>query len=767
MKIVKQKIEFEGRVEEREIIVEGEDLPVWPDDASFTIVGKPVPRVDGKERASGAARFTADLYPPGLLHATMLRSPYPHARITRINTERAERASGVRAVFHAGNTPRIPWHNGKSWLFDLELRYVGDEAAAIIAESPEAARDAVDLIDVEYERLPHVLDVEEAFSQSGLLVHSSGNIVGGAPERYERGDVEAGCAAADAIVALTIRTPDVLHHCMETHGSVAEWSGDRLTVWDSTQYIFAVRQQVAESLNVSLEKVRVLSAFTGGGFGAKIGAGKYAVIAALASRQTHRPVRFFLTRAEESQAAGERPQSLQKIRIAARRDGTLTAIDYWALSNVGAYRAMPTPLAGPAKELYACPNVRTEIASVHTHTSPGAAFRAPGYPEATVALESAMEALADELGIDPIELRLRNHASEDQVQKRPYSPKYLKETYERGARAIGWHRRLPTGRQTSANGTKRKGFGMASQMWGGAGSAPAYAQVRMNMDGTAEVRLGTQDIGTGVKTALTQIAAEILTLPVDHVILNLGDTDFPYNPISGGSQSISASGPAVRMASEEVRRQLLDIAASLLEAAPGDLRLESGMVHVAGVPERKMSVRQITTRMGHFALMGHGFRGPNADDVTVRTWGAQFAEVDVDIETGEITVNKIVACHDVGRIINPLQYASQVEGGVIQGFGFALTEEHNTDPESGSALDLGFDSYAVPRHSMIPMIESLTIGIPDPLANNLGVKGIGEPPIIPTAAAIANAVANALGVRITDLPIKPMKVLAALDRKQS
>ena len=287
----------------------------------------------------------------------------------------------------------------------------------------------------------------------------------------------------------------------------------------------------------------MLSAFTGGGFGAKIGAGKYAVIAALAARQTHQPVRFFLTRVEESQAAGERPESLQKIRIAGRRDGTLVAIDYWALSNVGAYRAQPTPLSGPAKEMYACPNVRTEIASVHTHTSPGAAFRAPGYPEATVALESAMDALADELGIDPLTLRLSNYAAEDQVQKRPYSCKYLKETYERGARAIGWHQRLPAGRHTPANGTKRKGFGMASLLWGGAGSAPAYADVRLNVDGTAEVRLGTQDIGTGVKTALTQIAAEVLTLPVDQVMLKLGDTDFPYNPISGGSQSISASGP--------------------------------------------------------------------------------------------------------------------------------------------------------------------------------------------------------------------------------
>jgi xanthine dehydrogenase YagR molybdenum-binding subunit len=760
-RIIKQKIEFEGRIEEQQVILEGDDLPPWPAQASFSIVGKPVPRVDGKDRVGGAARYTADLYPTGVLHGGMLRSPHAHARIAAINTEKAARAPGVRAVFHAGNAPRIPWHNKRSWLFDPELRYVGDEVAAVIAESQEAARDALELIDVEYEVLPHVIDAEEALAQR-ILVHPAGNLFGGAPERYARGDVDQGLAQADTMVSLTIRTPDALHHCMETHGSVAEWSGDQLTLWDSTQYIFAVRQRVAACLGIPLDKVRVLSPFMGGGFGAKIDAGKYTVLAALAARQTGCPVRFFLSRAEESQAAGERPKSLQKIRVGALRDGLLTGIDYWGLSDVGAYRGMATPLSGPAQELYACPNVRTEIVSVFTHTSPGAAFRAPGYVEATVALECAIEALADRLAMDPMTLRLRNHAAADQVQNRPYSCKYLREAYELGARAIGWERRLPTPARPRPDGAKRRGFGMASQMWGGAGAPPAYAQVRLNLDGTAEIRIGTQDIGTGAKTALAQIAAEVLTLPIEQVRLSLGDTDFPYSPISGGSMTIASCGPAVRMAAEDVRRQLLDVAASMLEAAPSDIRLESGAIQIVGVPDKKMSVRDITTRMGSFSLMGHGFRGANAGDVTIRTFGAQFAEVEVDTSTGEIEVIKIAACHDVGRIINPLQYASQIEGGVIQGLGFALREEHATDPETGSALDLGFDGYAVPRQVVIPSIDSMAVGIPDPLANNLGVKGVGEPPIIPTAAAIANAVANALGVSITDLPITPMKVVAAV-----
>ena len=419
-RLVKQKVEFEGRIEEREVVLEGEDLPVWPADARFTIVGTPVTRVDGRERVGGTARYTTDQYPAGMLHGVILRSPHAHARIGRLDVSKAERLPGVRAVLSHLNAPKIRWFNGMSWLFDPELRYVGDEVAAVIADDAAAARDALDLIEVEYEVLPHVLDAEEAIRPGAVLVHPTGNVLGGAPERYERGNVEQALARAEVAVALTAQTPDQLHHSMETHGSVAEWSGDSLTLWDSTQHIFGVRRQVAVALGIPLDRVRVLSPYSGGGFGSKNGAGKYSVMAALAARQTRRPVRLVFSRIEESQAAGKRPRSVQKIRLGARRDGTLTAIDYWGLSNVGAYRAFPSPLSGPPKELYACPNVRTDTASIYTHTGPAAAFRAPGYVEATVALECAMEALADRLGLDPMEVRLRNYAEDDQVLERPF-----------------------------------------------------------------------------------------------------------------------------------------------------------------------------------------------------------------------------------------------------------------------------------------------------------------------------------------------------------
>ncbi len=739
-RIIRQKIEFEGRIEERDVVIEGDDLPVWPAGERFTVVGTSVRRLDGTERTGGTARYTADHYPAGVLHGAILRSPHAHARIRRIDTSRAEGAPGVRLVLTSHNAPKIPWYNGMSWLFDPELRYTGDEVALVVAEDPAAARDALDLIEVDYEVLPHVVDPEEALRPGAVAVHPSGNILDGAPERYERGDVERGFGLADATVELRVDTADVLHHSMETHGSVAHWTGDALTIWDSTQHIFGVRRQVASALKIPMDRVRVLSPFMGGGFGSKNGTGKYTIYAALAARQLGRPVKIMFTRAEESQAAGKRPRSAQRIRLGARRDGTLVAIDHWAVSGVGAYRAMAEPVSGPAKELYTCPNVRTEAISVFTHCGPAAAFRAPGYVQGTVALECAMDALADKLGIDPLELRLRNYAEGDQVQERPYSSKFLREAYAQAARAIGWERRskTPVRRDAAgggATGAKCRGLGLGTQIWGGAGSPPAYAEIRLNPDGTAEVRIGTQEIGTGAKTALTQIAAEVLSLPVDRVTVSLGDTDFPYAPLSAGSQTLVSCGPAVRMAADDARRHLIDAAASLLEVAAQDVRLEAGRLFVAGVPDRGFSVAEVTGRMGNFTITGRGFRGANPDGVTIRTFGVQCAEVEVDLDTGEVTVLRIVACHDVGRVINPLHYESQVQGGVIQGLGMALREEHATDPESGTVLDLGFDSYAVPRLSVIPEITALAVNQPDPIANNLGAKGVGEPPIIPTPAA--------------------------------
>ncbi|MBI4279411.1 MAG: xanthine dehydrogenase family protein molybdopterin-binding subunit [Armatimonadetes bacterium] len=762
-RLVRTKIEFEGRIEERDIVIEGDDIPAWGADASLELVGRPVPRVDGRERAGGTATYTHDVVLPGMLHGAILRCPHAHARIRAIDTSRAESLPGVRAVLSGANAPTIKWYQGRSFLFDSDLRFPGDEVAAVAADSAAVAGEALNLIEVDYEVLPALLDPEEALKPGAIQVFPTGNLIEGGPDLYARGNVEAGFAQADVVVEGTFRTQGVVHHSLETHGSVAAWGGDGLTIWDSTQHIFGVRRQVAQCLGVPLDRVRVISHFMGGGFGSKNRAGKYTVIAALLARATGRPVRVVLSRHEESVATGLRPASVQRLRIGARRDGTLVAIDLWGVSNGGAYRDMRTPLGGPAKELFRCPNVRTEVYTVYTHTGTAAAFRAPGFTEGTFALESLLDALAEKLNVDPLELRVRNHVGHDQVLNRQYTAKHLLECYRAGAAAMGWERR----KSLPGTGTRRRGLGMASQIWGGGGGPPAYARVRLNADGTAEVVAGTQDIGTGARTALAQIAAEALGLPLDRVTFHLGDTEYPYAPLSAGSQTIASVGPAVRMAATEARHHLLEVAGTMLEALPEDLTITNGRIHVRGVPERSVAVAEVTGKLNNFTIEGRGFRAPNPDGATIRTFGAQFAEVEVDVETGEVRVLRVVAVHDVGRIINPQQYASQIQGGIIQGLGLALLEDQVVDPETGAVLTLGFDTYALPKMEQIPAIDVLTLDAVDAAANNLGAKGAGEPPIIPTAAAIANAVSHAVGARVTALPLTPPRVLAALGEARS
>jgi xanthine dehydrogenase YagR molybdenum-binding subunit len=398
--------------------------------------------------------------------------------------------------------------------------------------------------------------------------------------------------------------------------------------------------------------------------------------------------------------------------------------------------------------------------TVYTNTGPAVAFRAPGHVEGAFALESAMDELAHRLGLDPLDLRRRNYAEEDQSEGQPYtSPDSLRLCYDRVAMAIGWSRR----RKPAAAGPRRRGFGIAAHDWGGAGYPPGYAWVKLNADGTAEVVTGTQDIGTGARTGLTQVAAEELGLPVEQVVLHLGDTGTGvYAPVSSGSATQATIGPAVRAAAAEAKRHLLDAAAAMLEASASDLRIADGTISVVGAAHRKMSVADVTRRVAPHMIQGHGARGPNPKGKSVRTFGAQGVEVEVDVETGEVRVVRVVASHDCGRIINPALVDSQVYGGVIQGIGFALTEERVVDGRSGIVLNANLEEYKIPTVADVPEILHARLDHPDPEANPTGAKGIGEPPLVPTAPAIANAVFDAIGVRLRDAPLSRRRLLAAL-----
>jgi xanthine dehydrogenase YagR molybdenum-binding subunit len=759
-KVVKTRTEFEGNFYEQYVVIEGEQLAPWAGEEKLEHVGKSVPRVDGAERVTGHAKYTYDILLPGMLYARFLRSPYPHARIKSIDTRAAEKLHGVRCILTHQNIPKIPLRMGQHLLLEPTVRYAGDEVAFVVADDEDIAEDALELIDVEFEELPFVIDPEEATQPNAPYIYPNGNLLNGKPEEYLRGDIEQGFLDAEVAIEARFTTQAALHNSLETHGSVCAWEGDSLSVWDSTQHIYGVRAGVAQALGLPLHKVRVIKKYMGGGFGSKNGAGKYTLLAALAAKKLSRPVKAMLTRKEENLAAGNRNNTIQYIKLGAKRDGAMTAVSLRSYAGIGAYSLWGTSIAGPAKQLYACPNIKTVQYAVFTNTGPMAAFRAPGYVEGTFSFEQAMDMLAAKLGMDPLELRLKNYLDVNPMNGLPYSTKGLREAYERGAKLVGWQDRAA---KKSRSGSQRRGLGMASQIWGGSGGPPAYALCKINNDGSATVSTGTQDIGTGTKTVLAQIAAEELGFSMARVGVEIGDTqDGVYSPLSAGSMTLPSVGPAVRVAANDAKEQLLNIAAQVLEKSREQLHIKDGQIHMAGL-EKPVELKEVLAmKLQNFMVVGKGARGPNPEKYSVNTFGAQFADVTVDIETGEITVNKIVAVHESGRVINPLTIGSQIEGGVIQGLGFALTEERVMDRSSGVVLNPNLEEYKVPTAFDVPPIEHEMIDKADPYANNLGAKGVGEPPIVPTAAAIANAIYDAIGVHLTDSPITRDKILKAL-----
>ncbi len=759
-KLIKVRNEIEGRVEEEFALVDEPKTISWDIEEELNVVGKPIPRVDGDQRVSGAARYPSDIQLPGMLHAKILRSPHPHARIKRIDATRAQALPGVRAVLTRSNAPETAWRRGKP-LFDEVVRYVGDEVAAVAADSMAIARQAVRLIEVEYEPLPFVTDMDAALSEGAPQLWDGKNLLDGEPETYERGDVDKAFKQADVIVEGEFETPTQVHNSFETHGSVVNWEGDQLTVYDSTQNVHGVRDDVAKFLGMQKNKVRVIKHYMGGGFGSKNSAGVYTVIAALLAKQTNRPVRLFLDRHEENQASGSRSTTKQYLKIGAKKDGALVAIDLRGYSNLGAHASWAGALDVPAKELYDCKNVRTRIYNVFTNTGPFAAFRAPGVVEAMFSLESLMDELAEKLGMDPLDLRIKNYARRSPMGGKPYSSNGLLDAYQEGARAIGWYDRRG---KLQADRPVRRGIGMASQLWFGAGGAPSYAQIKIHPDASATIITGTQDIGTGTKTILTQIAAEELSLPLENFRIEIGDTQWGlFSMLSAGSMTAASVGPAVREAAADAKAQLLGVAAKFLGITRKSAKLENGIVRGLKRGQKvEKPLSEILGELGDIMIVGHGSRAPNPTNVVIRTFGAQFAEAEVDVETGAIRVLRIVASHDCGRILNPLTTSSQIEGGVIQGLGYALMEQRITDANTGMVVNPNLEGYRLPTMMDVPEIEVRMIDRADPLINNLGAKGVGEPPIIPTAAAIANAVADALGIWLHKLPMTRDVVLESL-----
>jgi xanthine dehydrogenase YagR molybdenum-binding subunit len=757
-RFVTTTVEVEGREETKVVELPVRDPVPWNDDAELHLVGQRVPRQDAVAKVTGDARYTSDVQRPRMLYTALLRAAVPRGRVTSLDVGPALRLAGVRGALTSDDVPDIEIDGVP--LFDRTIHYANQPIAAICADSQDIAERALDAIAVDISVDQHVVSYLDALSADAPRLRSTGNTPRRSPRIKSRGDVQAGLRAADVTITREYRTPVALHTALEAHGAVAEWSGGRLTVWEPTQGIFMTRAELAEAFGLPLSSVRVVSEYMGGGFGAKNGVWHATYAAVALAKKVGAPVRCILDRHGEQTDAGNRPATIQQVTLGAKRDGTLTAINLASTTVLGIGGWLGGP-AGVYRDLYRCDNVHTEETFVYTNTAAMTSFRAPGWVEGAFGLECAMDALARELELDPIELRRRNYALRDQDKNREYSAKHLDLCYTEGARRFGWE--AARTREVDSTSRRRRGVGMASLTWGGGGGPPAYATVRINRDGTVEVLTGAQDLGTGARTVLAQIAAEVLGARIDDVRTLLGDTrDLPFASNSWGSITTASVGPAVRVAAEEARDILYEGAAGLLRAEPDELESRDGEIRAKG-SDRCIRFADVCEKLGDVMIIGQGSRGPNPDETTIATFGAQFAEVEVDVETGRVRVLRIVAAHDSGRIINPTLAESQLEGGIIQGLGYALFEERLLDERLGVPLNPTIHDYKVPTIGDVPQIEAFCVDAADPVANHTGAKGLAEPPIIGTAPAIANAVADALGVEVTEIPLTPWRVRAAIE----
>lgn len=701
----------------------------WPKQP--TLLSHKVKRIDGPAKVQGAARYSYDISRPGMLYGRILRSPHAHARVKSLDLSAAQRMPGVKAVLaHVEPGAR--------------LMYQGDEVAAVAAVTEEIAGDAIRAIKVEYEVLPHLATVDQAIADTAPPIFEGGNTRTGGAE--EEGDLDAGFKAAAHIVEATYSTQVQTHVCLETHGCVCEWNGDQLTAWVSTQAVHGTREGFAQALGIPQANVRVITEYMGGGFGSKFGPDVQGVICARLAKMAGAPVKLMLDRKEEHLATGNRPSAYARIRAGVAADGTLTAFDAetWGTGGAGAGSGFPLPY------IYVFPNRRRVHKDVYINAGQQRAMRAPGHPQGCFITEVLMDELADKVRMDPVEFRLKNLPPEaPNAMWRRYFPM--------AAERFGWSRRHPTGDPTP--GPIKRGFGCAANRWGGGGRG-TRAQCEIHPDGGVVMRCGTQDIGVGTKTLVAMITAETLGLPLAAVRAEIGDSAFPFSGGSGGSTTAPSVSPAIRVTAVKALEALAERVAPHLGVAAADLTASEGRVHAKGDPSKGLSWKEACKLLGTepISVNGEWQQGLSASG----TSGVQMAEVEVDTETGVTTIKRILCVQDCGLVVNQLTAESQCYGGIVMGIGFALFEHRILDRNTGRMVNPNMEWYLVPGMSDIPAIDIVLLNQPE-----RGVIGIGEPPTISTAAAIANAVANAVGVRIRSLPITPDKVLAAVELERS
>jgi xanthine dehydrogenase YagR molybdenum-binding subunit len=757
---------------EEERTVPASEPPVLPVNKDLEYIGKSLERWDGVAKVTGRARYTADVQLPGMLYACFVNATVPHARIVSIETSAAESHPGVKAVHVIENLL------GAAVLRDPSLektkypvvRFAGQPVAAVAATTPAAAEEAADKVKVQYETLPFVVDADLAREPNAPLVFpgaadqagtaggggsgggipQTGNVHG--PSVRKQGDAEQGFKDADVVVDARYITQVQTHSALETHGVVADWKPDLLTVYASTQGTASVREELAGYFNLPKSQVRVITEFMGGGFGAKFGAGNEGVVAAVLSRKTGVPVRLMLDREGEHLSVGNRPSSDQRLRIGAKKDGTITAIQLISFGTAGC--GTGAGCAGPAANLYKWATLHVEENDVFINAGPAAAFRAPGHPQGAFALEQSIDELASRLKMEPLDLRDRI----DENPVRRVQRQIIRES------AI-WKSRNP--RPNADPGPVKRGIGLSQSIWYRHLTMNSSAEVRVHKDGSVEVLSAVQDIGSGIKTVLAQILAEQFGVPPAKIGVKIGDTNYPVGPNSGGSVTTASITPAVRDAAWQAAQKFLASVALALGVAPTDLTLSGGMVRSVSGKFQPIAFRTAAGKMNTDEVSAQAKRIPDYEPKKVDTYGGvDVAEVVVDTETGRIHVKHVLAVHDCGRPINPAQVISQINGGVIQGISYTLFEHRLLDPNYGLMVNANLDKYKIAGAYEVPEIEVILtesyIG-----QSSTDASGIGEAAgIISAGAAIGNAVYNATGVRIRQLPMTPAVVLAALNQPQ-
>jgi CO/xanthine dehydrogenase Mo-binding subunit len=752
-------------------------------------VGVSIPRPDGPEKVTGRVQYVADIQPKGLLHAKLLRSPHAHAKIVSIDTSAAKALPGVRAVITAKDIPHLkkkaPTRAHAVLAIDRAV-FMGQPVAAVAADELAIAEEALDLIKVEYQVLPASIDplrsmqpgappVADAGTEadtSEALAHSAVAIAKSAAPakavnisqqaRLQRGDPAKGFAESDHVLEKTYRVPMVHQGYLEAHAVLAEWDRNGLlTLWASTQGSFNTRSEVADVLGIPENRIRVIPVECGGGFGGKIRALCEPITAVLA-QVTKRPVRYVMTRREELQAGMPAPQVIIKLKTGVKRDGTLMALDAETVIDSGAFSGAVLAVSAVfLGSMYKWPSFDIRGFEVLTHKPSVAAYRAPVAPQTIFAIESHMEQIARDLDLDSVEFRMRHLIQEGDpmVNGQPWQSNGAKQVLARIAEHPHWKSR--TQWVAAGKNGKRRGVGLALGGWLG-GLQPTGATVRLNPDGSLAVLTGQVDIA-GTNIALAQIAASAYGVDTDLVRITTGDTDVaPMTGLSAGSKTIYTVGAAVLQAAEDARRQTFEIAAAELEASVHDLELVDGKVTVRGMPDKGITLAAIGKKGNLYMSKTPPVLGKANPAFTQQAPGfaAQLARLEVDPDTGEVTLQDFVIVQDVGKAINPLGVEGQMQGGAVQSLGMALTEGLIFD-ESGRLTNPSLLDYRKLTAADLPNLETIIVEVPAP-AGPFGARGVGEPPIIPAPAAIANAIQDATGARLTELPMSPERIALAL-----